>query len=86
MQVWSDKKYKSIEHQVVVKESKDGSLFLFCWVPRRPQTFGPVPEVLHGELPKYSHYNYGNFLSNRTAGNMEQLGRNLQIDDYEINN
>lgn len=86
LQVWTNKKYRSIEHQVVVNENKARFSFPLFLAPAPTADISPVPELLNGELPKYSTYNYGYFISKRTAGNIEQLGKNLQIDDYEINN
>lgn len=85
LQVWTNKKYRSVEHQVVVNEHKARlSLPLFLG-PDLAADIQPLPELLHGELPKYSSYNYGYFISMRTAGNIERLGKTLQIEDYEIN-
>ncbi|CAM6104099.1 unnamed protein product [Calypogeia fissa] len=85
-QVWTNKRYRSIEHQVVVNENKARFSVPLFLAPSLTTDIYPVPELLHdGELPKYNRYNYGYFRRRRTAGNIEQLGRNLQIDDYEIN-
>jgi isopenicillin N synthase-like dioxygenase len=85
LQVWTNKKYRSIEHQVVVNEIKARFSVPLFFAPAATTDIYPVPELLNGQPPKYQRYNFGYFMARRTAGNIEQLGKNLQIDDFEIN-
>ncbi|CAM6083295.1 unnamed protein product [Calypogeia fissa] len=84
-QVWTNKKYLSVEHQVVVNEHKKRLSLAVFMGPELAMDIFPLPELLGGESPKYCRYNYGYFISQRTAGNIEKLGKTLQIEDFEIN-
>jgi isopenicillin N synthase-like dioxygenase len=70
---------------VIVNESKARFSVPLFFGPATTTNIYPVPELLNGEPPKYCRYNFGYFMARRTAGNNEQLGKNLQIDDFEIN-
>ena len=85
-QVWSNDRFHSIEHRVVVNESKARLSFPMFLNPESSTDVFPVPELLDKDHPpRYSKYNYGYFMKKRTDGNFRQDGKNIQIDDFAIN-
>lgn len=86
VQVWSNDKFRSIEHRVVVNENKARLSFPLFLNPNYNTDVAPVPELLdENHPPKYAEFNYGYFIKRRTDGNYKQDGRNIQIDDFAIN-
>ncbi|CAM6119630.1 unnamed protein product [Calypogeia fissa] len=85
-QVWSNDKFHSIEHQVVVNENRARLSFPLFLNPDFTAGVAPVPELLdENHPPRYAEYNYGYFIRKRTDGNYKQDGKNIQIDDFAIN-
>lgn len=85
-QVWSNEKFHSIEHQVVVNDSKSRVSFPMFLNPDFTADVFPVPELLdENHPPRYTKYNYGYFMRKRTDGNYQQDGKDIQIDDFATN-
>ena len=60
MQVWSNDKYESVEHRVVVNDKKERFSFPFFLNPSHYVMVGPVPELVNEENPpRYKEYNCG---------------------------
>lgn len=84
--MWSNDKYQSVEHRVVVNENKERFSFPLFFNPTAETDVAPVPEILGQELPLYGPYNFGHFLVTRSSGNYTHLGKeNIQISDFAIN-
>lgn len=85
-QVWSNDKYRSIEHRVVVNENKERFSFPLFFNPSYATDVAPVPEILGQDLPLYRPYNFGHFMTHRNTSNYKVLGEdNIQISDFAIN-
>jgi len=86
IQVWSNDKYESVEHRVVVNDKKERFSFPFFLNPSLSVMVGPVPELVNEENPpRYKEYNWGMFLMRRKDSNFKNLGtENLQIHDFHI--
>jgi isopenicillin N synthase-like dioxygenase len=85
-QVWSNDKYKSVEHRVVVNENKARFSVPFFFNPSQSTDVAPVPQLLGENLPLYRQYNWGDFLQTRKGSNFKNLGvENVQIYHFAIN-
>ncbi|CAM6105040.1 unnamed protein product [Calypogeia fissa] len=84
-QVWSNDKYRSIEHRVVVNENKDRFSFPLFYMPSCKALIEPVKELLdEAHPPKYRAYSFGMFQKTRNGGNFKKLGENIQIHHFAI--
>lgn len=84
-QVWSNDKYRSIEHRVVVNENKDRFSFPLFYHPSCRARIEPVKELLDEEHPpKYRAFSFGMFQKTRNDGNFKELGENIQIHHFAI--
>ncbi|KAJ7524768.1 hypothetical protein O6H91_17G020300 [Diphasiastrum complanatum] len=86
-QVWSNDRYKSIEHRVVVNEHKRRfSVPLFINPSYSTKVF-PIPELLDAQHPpKYREYMWGDCLQSLKNSNFKNMGaENLQISHLAIN-
>lgn len=86
IQVYSNDKYQSVEHRVVVNKNVDRYSFpLFfnpaCWV-----NVSPIPQLTDNQHPpRYRPFNWGKYIKSRMDSNFKQLGvDNLQISDLAI--
>ncbi|KAJ7520295.1 hypothetical protein O6H91_20G077300 [Diphasiastrum complanatum] len=86
-QVWSNDRYKSVEHRVVVNEHKGRFSVPLFINPGYATNVFPIPELLDAQHPpKYREYNWGDFLQARKTSNFKNLGvENLQISQFAIN-
>ncbi|KAH7282384.1 hypothetical protein KP509_35G028000 [Ceratopteris richardii] len=87
MQVYSNDKYQSIEHRVVVNKNVERYSFPYFFSPGHWVDLGPIPELTSDQcLPKYKSFNWGKYLKRRFDSNYKDLGvPNLQISDYRVN-
>lgn len=84
-QVWSNDKYRSIEHRVVVNENKERFSFPLFYIPSSETLVEPVAALLDETHPaQYRAYSCGWFQKSRNDGNFEQLGENVQIHHFAI--
>jgi len=86
MQVWSNDKYQSIEHRVVVNDKKERFSVPFFLLPSHYVMVGPVPELVNAENPpRFKEFNWGKFFKRRRDSNFKNLGtENLQIQHFSI--
>jgi isopenicillin N synthase-like dioxygenase len=86
MQVWSNGKYESVEHRVVVNDKKERFSVPFFLLPSHYVMVRPVPELVNEENPsRYKEFNWGMFFKRRRDSNFKNLGtENLQIQDFHI--
>ena len=85
-QVWSNDRYQSVEHRVVVNENKERFSFPLFFNPSAQTDVAPLPEIVGQDLPLYRPYNFGQFMMARNSGNYHHLGKeNIQISDFAIN-
>ncbi|KAH7279507.1 hypothetical protein KP509_37G022100 [Ceratopteris richardii] len=87
MQVYSNDKYQSIEHRVVVNKNVERYSFPFFFRPAHWVDLCPIPELTSDQcLPKYQPFKWGKYLRRRFDSNYKDLGvPNLQISHYRVN-
>ncbi|XP_048337567.1 protein DMR6-LIKE OXYGENASE 1 [Ziziphus jujuba] len=85
-QVWSNEKYQSVEHRVVVNTVKERMSIPFFFHPGTHVMVKPVEELLNGEnRPKYKEYNWGKFFVNRSRSDFKKLEvENVQIEHLRL--
>ena len=85
-QVWSNDKYRAIEHRAVVNENKERLSIPVFFDPDIKTNVAPVPELLDQDHqpPHYQPYNWGFFRKTRNNGNFKPLGENIQIYHYAL--
>ena len=84
--MWSNDKYQSVEHRVVVNENKPRMSFPVFFNPSYDTNVAPIPEIVGKGLPLYEEYNYGDFSKRRNESNYKSLGvENIQIYHFAIN-
>ncbi|KAK9129644.1 hypothetical protein Sjap_010131 [Stephania japonica] len=84
--VWSNGKYESVEHRVVVNSERERFSIPFFFTPRFDVMVKPAEELIgeHSHA-KYKEYSWGDFFMSRTDSNYKKLGvANRQISDFEI--
>ncbi|KAH6818962.1 2-oxoglutarate and oxygenase superfamily protein [Perilla frutescens var. frutescens] len=86
IQVWSNDRYKSIEHRATVDSEKERFSIAFFFNPAHYTWVQPVDELVTEENPsRYRGYNWGKFIVTRNWGNFKKLDvKNIQISDFRI--
>ncbi|CAN0903959.1 Protein DMR6-LIKE OXYGENASE 1 [Linum grandiflorum] len=85
-QVWSNDRYKSVEHRAVTNGEKERYSFAFFSVPSHNVVVKPLEELVSKEDPaKYCPYNWGKFFATRNRSDYnKQNVKNIQIQDFKI--
>ncbi|CAM6092946.1 unnamed protein product [Calypogeia fissa] len=74
LQVWTNAKYHSIEHRVVLNENRDRFSFPLFYNPSTTAWIEPFKELVDEQHPKrYRGYYWGLFHKNRNDGNFKIL-------------
>ncbi|XP_038705453.1 protein DMR6-LIKE OXYGENASE 1-like [Tripterygium wilfordii] len=86
IQVWSNERYESVEHRVVVNSEKERFSIPFFFGPAHYTMVKPLEELTSKENPaKYREYSWGKFLVNRKDSNFKKRSvANIQISDFRI--
>lgn len=86
VQVWSNDKYESVEHRVMVNSQKDRLSIPFFFNPAHYVNVKPLEELLNGHnRAKFREYNWGEFFANRKQSNFKKLNvENIQISHFKI--
>ncbi|GLJ54727.1 hypothetical protein SUGI_1175580 [Cryptomeria japonica] len=86
IQVWSNGRYESVEHRVVVNDSRRRLSIPFFLRPSHYVMMKPLEELVSEENPpKYREFNWGKFFRRRLDGNFKNLGvENQQIYHFGI--
>ncbi|KAJ1398402.1 Oxoglutarate/iron-dependent dioxygenase [Sesbania bispinosa] len=86
IQVWSNDRYESVEHRVMVNSEKERFSFPFFFSPAHDTKVKPLEELINEQNPpKYRPYEWGKFLINRNDSNFKKQNvENLQIYHYKI--
>ncbi|CAN1266526.1 Flavanone 3-dioxygenase 2 [Linum perenne] len=87
-QVWSNEKYKSVEHRAVVNGEKERYSFAYFFVPSHDVTVKPLEELVSEEEPaKYLPYNWGKFYATRNRSDYKKQDvENIQIHHFRVPN
>ncbi|KAL3515241.1 hypothetical protein ACH5RR_022143 [Cinchona calisaya] len=88
IQVWSNDKYESVEHRVMVNSEKERFSIPFFFNPAHYTWVEPMEELINEQNPrKYKPYNWGKFFTTRKRSNFKKLDvENLQIYHFKIDN
>eukprot|EP00268_Persea_americana_P013427 TRINITY_DN158_c0_g1_i3.p1 TRINITY_DN158_c0_g1~~TRINITY_DN158_c0_g1_i3.p1 ORF type:complete len:374 (-),score=68.77 TRINITY_DN158_c0_g1_i3:499-1620(-) len=86
IQVWSNDKYESVEHRVVVNSQKERFSIPFFFNPAHSVMVKPMEELLEeNDTPKYEEYNWGRFFKSRKDSNFKkQAVENVQIYHFRV--
>ncbi|CAO2815142.1 unnamed protein product [Amaranthus hypochondriacus] len=81
IQVWSNDKYESVEHRVVVNEEKDRLSIPFFLNAAHYVNVKPLEELVDEQnVAKYNEFNWGEFFMTRKNSNFKKL----QVDNIQI--
>ncbi|KAK7273940.1 hypothetical protein RIF29_15008 [Crotalaria pallida] len=86
VQVWSNDKYESAEHRVVVNTERERFSVPFFFFPAHHVMVKPVEELLNEQNPaRYREYNWGKFFANRNRSDFKKRDvENIQIQHFWI--
>ncbi|XXG49212.1 hypothetical protein AAC387_Pa02g3456 [Persea americana] len=86
IQVWSNDKYESVEHRVVVNLQKERLSIPFRLNPAFSVMVKPLEELLQEhDPPKYNEYNWGRFFKSKRDSNFKKLVvENVQISHFRV--
>ncbi|KAE8008956.1 hypothetical protein FH972_005414 [Carpinus fangiana] len=86
IQVWSNDKYESVDHRVVVNSKKERFSIPFLFNPAHYTLVKPLEELTNEQNPaKYRAYNLGKFITTRKRSNFQKLNvENIQISHFRI--
>ncbi|KAL3538912.1 hypothetical protein ACH5RR_002278 [Cinchona calisaya] len=87
IQVWSNDKYESVEHRVMVNPEKERFSIPFFFNPAHYTWIEPLDELINEQNPsKYKAYNWGKFFATRKLSDYKKLDvENIQISDFKNN-
>lgn len=85
MQVWSNEKYESVEHRVIVNKENDRLSIPFFFYPAHNVMVKPLEEVVDDQNPpKYKEYNWGAYFATRRKINFKKVHvEDLQISHFK---
>ncbi|KAK9165301.1 hypothetical protein Scep_000492 [Stephania cephalantha] len=88
IQVWSNGRYKSIEHRVKANSARERFSIPFFFNPAHHVMVKPMEELIDEQSPaKYREYNWGKFFKTRKLSDFKKLDvENIQIHHFKISN
>ncbi|POO03042.1 Oxoglutarate/iron-dependent dioxygenase [Trema orientale] len=88
MQVWSNDKYESVEHRVMVNSEKERFSIPFFLTPAHYTMVKPLEELTDDQNPaKYRACNWGKFFITRKGSNFRKLNvENIQFYHFRVSN
>ncbi|CAA3017289.1 DMR6-LIKE OXYGENASE 2-like [Olea europaea subsp. europaea] len=86
IQVWSNDKYESVEHRVMVNSERERFSIPFFFNPSHTVMVEPLKELTSKQNPaRYKPYNWGKFHTTRNISNFKKLDvENIQIHHFRI--
>ncbi|TQE01952.1 hypothetical protein C1H46_012450 [Malus baccata] len=86
IQVWSNKRYESVEHRVMVNSKKERFSIPYFLNPAHYTQVKPLEELINEQnLAKYKPYSWGKFITHRKLSNFKKLNtENIQISHFRI--
>uniref|UniRef100_A0A803QDA1 Fe2OG dioxygenase domain-containing protein n=1 Tax=Cannabis sativa TaxID=3483 RepID=A0A803QDA1_CANSA len=88
IQVWSNERYESVEHRVMVNSERERFSIPFFLNPAHYTMVKPLEEMTDDQNPpKYKAYNWGKFFTTRKGSNFRKLDvENIQIYHFKNKN
>ncbi|XP_009342690.2 protein DMR6-LIKE OXYGENASE 2-like [Pyrus x bretschneideri] len=86
IQVWTNEKYQSVEHRVMVNSVKERFSIPYFLNPSHYTLIKPLEELTNEQNPaKYKPYSWGKFMTNRKLSNFKKLNvENIQIHHFRV--
>ncbi|BFG41691.1 hypothetical protein CerSpe_279650 [Prunus speciosa] len=86
IQVWTNEKYQSVEHRVMVNSEKERFSIPYRLNPSHYTIIKPLEELINEQnLAKYRPYSWGKFMTNRKLSNFKKLNvENIQIHHFRV--
>ncbi|XP_062092286.1 protein DMR6-LIKE OXYGENASE 2-like [Humulus lupulus] len=86
VQVWSNDKYESVEHRVMVNSEKDRFSIPFFLNPAHYTVVKPLDELLdENNCPKFKSYNWGKFMTHRKDSTFKKQNvENIQTHHFRV--
>jgi isopenicillin N synthase-like dioxygenase len=85
LQVWSNDRYRSPLHRVIVHRDRARCSAPFFFNPSYDTVCAPLPGLLEaGEAPRFRPISWAHFRDQRSAGDFADYGAEIQIDDFRI--
>ncbi|KAK9942225.1 hypothetical protein M0R45_007901 [Rubus argutus] len=86
IQVWSNDKYESVEHRVMVNSEKARFSVPFFLNPAHYTQVKPLEELTSKQNPaKYTPFSWGKYLTRRMLSNFKKLkAENIQIHNFRV--
>jgi isopenicillin N synthase-like dioxygenase len=85
LQVWSNDRYRSPLHRVIVHRDRARCSAPFFFNPGYDTVCAPLPGLLlQGEPPRFEPISWAHFRDQRSAGDFADYGAEIQIDDFRV--
>jgi isopenicillin N synthase-like dioxygenase len=85
LQVWSNDRYRSPVHRVIAHPDRERYSAPFFLNPAYEAVCAPLPELLSNDAPaRYRPVSWSHFRDQRSAGDYDDYGAEIQIEDYRI--
>ncbi len=85
LQVWSNDRYRSPLHRVIVHRDRARCSAPFFFNPGYETVCAPLPGLLEaGETPRFRPVSWSHFRDQRSAGDYADYGAEIQIEDFRI--
>ncbi|KAK1417476.1 hypothetical protein QVD17_26604 [Tagetes erecta] len=86
IQVWSNDRYESVEHRVILNSTKERFSIPFFLSPSYKTVVEPLAELIDEHNPaRYTGYSWGKFFATRKRSNFKKLNvENIQIYHFKI--
>jgi len=85
VQVWSNDRYRAALHRVVASAEAERYSAAFFFNPAYVTDYAPLPSTLGAAHPaRYRPINWGEFRAGRAAGDYADVGEEIQISHYRL--
>jgi isopenicillin N synthase-like dioxygenase len=85
VQVWSNDRYRAALHRVLASSDAERFSVPFFLNPSRDASYAPLPTTIDAQHPaRYRAINWHEFRARRAAGDYADLGEEIQITAYRI--